>query len=122
MSKEHIFHESVLTKSQADAILSALKSIDSTYAPKAPPLPARTQMPDGRLFEKLKEPADEKIDSFLSEVSAEELCGMFEKQLANEMRGMYLRIYRRLVEVITSKLSTDNNAMLIRKDLTQFQF
>ena len=60
MSKEHIFYESILTKSQVDAIFSALKSIDALYEPKAPPLAERTKLPADRLFEKTERAKERK--------------------------------------------------------------
>ena len=90
MSKEHIFYESILTKSQVDAIFSALKSIDAFYVPKAPPLAERTKLPADRLFEKLKEPRKEKVglNELFSDLDVEKLDSMFVKQLENEMRGI----------------------------------
>ena len=94
MSKEHIFHESILTKSQSDAVLSALKSIDPVYKPVPPPLAARTKIPDGRLLQGLKEPVKEDYvcDALPCDFKVESLDTMFEKQLENEMRGRLVHI------------------------------
>ena len=91
MSKKHIFHESILTKSQADAVLSALKSIDPDYVPVPAPLGERAKMPDGRLLQGLKDPVNEKhtFDDLPCNLIVENLSAMYEKQLENETRGMW---------------------------------
>ena len=95
MPKEHIFHESILTKSQSDAVMSALKSIDPEYKPIPPPLGERTRIPEGRLFQGLKEPAKEDYvcDALPCDFKVESLGGMFEKQLENEMRGRLISVF-----------------------------
>jgi len=92
LSKEHIFHESMLTKSQADAVLSALKSIDPDYAPVPPPLKERTKMPEWRLLEGLKDPIKETnvFEALPCEFKVENLGSMLDQQLENEMRGYVL--------------------------------
>ena len=90
MSKEHIFHESILTKGQADAVLSALKSMDPDYEPVPPPLKERTKLPEWRLLEGLKDPRKESdlVEALPCEFKVENLGSMLEQQLENEMRGM----------------------------------
>ena len=80
----------MLTKSQADAVLSALKSIDPDYAPVPPPLKERTKMPEWRLLEGLKDPIKETnvFEALPCEFKVENLGSMLDQQLENEMRGM----------------------------------
>lgn len=99
MPKEQIFHKSVLTRSQADAIMSALKSIHPDFVPQVPEMPSSTHIPEIRLLEKLKEPQVEKVDMnlSLSDLDVDKISSMFEKQLENEMRGTFVWIEAMLI-------------------------
>ena len=80
----------MLTKGQADVVLSALKSMDPYYAPVPPPLKERTKLPEWRLLEGLKDPRKESdlVEAVPCEFKVENLGSMLEQQLENEMKGM----------------------------------
>ena len=85
----NIFHKCILTSSQVDAVMAALKSIDPSYQPIAPYIPSRLQLPGIPLLKGLKRPVEKQIESVsvLPDLSAEELGSLLEKQMDIEITG-----------------------------------
>ena len=85
----NIFHKCILTNSQVDAVMAALKSIDPSYQPIAPYMPSRLQLPGIPLLKGLKKPIEQQIEnaSVLPDLSSEELASLLEQQMDIEITG-----------------------------------
>eukprot|EP00794_Sanderia_malayensis_P016234 gene16234-17872_t len=92
-SAAHIFHKCCLTKYQADAVFSALKSINPDYKVQVPPHTAiNTQKSASNLLKRLAEPAHPSVDndSVLPGLNMNELQHLCNQQIENEVKGYIL--------------------------------